>query len=93
MRYTYLIIAGATIDRAIILGQEWDLRLRTALSANNCVHLSWSTFRSSTHTARRIATRYTAGRTTTGLIHQPFLLVELLFTGSEQEIVSALTAL
>ncbi len=92
-RYTDLIIAGTTVDRAIILWQEWNLCLRTALSANNSVHLSWSTFGSSTRTARRIATRCTTGRTTTGLIHQSFLLVEFLLTSGEHEIVTALTTL
>ncbi len=92
-RYTYSVIAGATVDRAVILGQEWHLCLSTALSANNGVHLSWSAFGSSTRTARRIATCCTTGRTTTGLVHQPFLLVEFLLTGGEDEIITALTTL
>ena len=35
------VIAGAAIDGAVILGQEWDLRLDTALCANNRVHFAW----------------------------------------------------
>ena len=39
------IVAGAAIDRAIVLGEERHLRLDSALSANDCVHLTWGTFR------------------------------------------------
>jgi len=88
---TDLIVAGAAIDRAIILGQERYLRLRTALSTNNCVHFSWGALRT-VSTARRIAAGSTAGRAATRLIHQTFLLVELLFSCGEHEIISALTA-
>ncbi len=40
---TYLVVARATIDRTIIPGQEWNLCLSTALSANYGVHLAGST--------------------------------------------------
>src|SRR5690348_3315926 len=40
---TYLIIARATINGAIILGQEWNLSLTAALCANYRVHLAWCT--------------------------------------------------
>jgi hypothetical protein len=85
------IVAGATIDGAIILGQEWDLRLDTALGTNDRVHLAWGAF-ARTPTGRA-APRRAAGWTTTRLIHQTFLLVKLLFTRGEYEIVSALTAI
>ena len=87
------VVAGTAIDRAIILGQEWHLRLGTTLSANHRVHFAWSTLSTSTHTSRRVATSCTACWATTRLIHQSFLLVELLFTSSEYEVVSAFTAL
>ena len=56
-RYTNLIVAGAAIDGAIILGQEWHLRLRSALGANNCVHFTGAALGAATRAARRIATR------------------------------------
>jgi hypothetical protein len=87
---TYLIVARAAINGAIILGQEWNLCLSTTLSASDCVHLAWSTLAMVWASWRR-ATSCAARSTTTRLIHQTFLLVELLFTGSEYEIVSALT--
>ena len=90
MANTYLIVARATINGAIIPGQERDLRLSTALSANYGVHLAWSALAMACTTWGCAASR-AARRTTTRLIHQTFLLVELLFTGSEYEIVSALT--
>ena len=86
------VIAGAAIDGAVILGQEWDLRLDTALGTNDCVHLAWGAL-ARTPTHGRAAACCAAGWTTTRLIHQTFLLVKLLFTGSEYEIVSALTTI
>src|SRR5256885_5733176 len=87
------VVAGAAIDRAIILGQEWDLRLDTTLGTNNCVHFAWRALaRTPTHARRATACR-AARWTTTRLVHQPFLLVKLLFTGCEYEIVSALTTI
>ena len=89
-----LVVTRATIDGAIILGQERHLRLSSALGTNNCMHLS-------------LSRALTAGRTTTTcgctacgaaaraaarLIHQTFLLVELLFSCGEHEIISAFTA-
>src|SRR2546421_8945771 len=87
------VVAGTAIDRAIILGQEWYLRLGAALGANDRVHFAWSTFSTSTHTSRRVTAGCTAGWATTRLVHQAFLLLELLFTSSEYEVVSAFTAL
>jgi hypothetical protein len=84
------VVAGAAIDRAIILGQEWDLRLDATLGTNDCVHLAWGALaRTSTHS--RAASCRAAGWTTTRQIHQTFLLVKLLFARGEYEIVSALT--
>jgi len=85
------VVAGVAIDGTIILGQEWDLRLDTALGTNDCVHLAWGAL-ARTPTHGRAAACCAAGWTTTRLIHQTFLLVKLLFTGSEYEIFSALTA-
>ena len=90
---TNLIIAGTAIDRAIILRQEWYLRLRTAFGTNNCVHFSRGALRTVSNTARRIATGSTAGRAAAGLVHQPLLLVELLFTCGECEIISTFATL
>src|SRR5712692_11723487 len=88
-----LVVAGAAIDGAIILGQEWHLCLGTAFGADDRVHFAGRTLaRTPTHTGRATAC-HTARGTSTRLIHQAFLLVELLFTGSEYEIVSALTAI
>ena len=51
------VVAGTAIDRAIILGQEWHLRLHSTLSANNRVHFARAALRATTHPARRIAMR------------------------------------
>ena len=91
-RYTNLIVAGAAIDGAIILGQEWHLRLHSALGANNCVHFARAALGATTHPARRIATRSAARGTAARLIHQAFLLVKLLLTSGEYEIISAFAA-
>jgi hypothetical protein len=88
---TCLIIACAAIDGAIILGQEWNLRLYATLSANNRMHLSWSAF-GTTCVPTRIAACGTTGRAASGLVHQTFLLVELLFACGEYEIGAAFTA-
>ncbi len=56
-RYTNLIVAGAAIDGAIILRQEWHLRLHSALGANNRVHFARAALGATTRPARRIATR------------------------------------
>ena len=80
------VVAGTAIDGAIILGQEWYLRLGSTLGTNDRVHLAWATL--TTTRTRRITTRGSAVRTTTGLIHQTFLLVKLLFTSSKCEVIS-----
>ena len=90
MANTYLVVARATIDGTIILGQEWNLSLSATVSANYRVHLAWSTLTMACTACGRTTSR-AARSTTTRLMHQTFLLVELLFTGSEYEIVSALT--
>ena len=87
-----LIVAGVAIDRAIILGQEWYLGLAAALGADDRVHLARCTLGASTHTGRCITASCAAGRTATGQIYQPFLLVKLLFTGRKYKVISALTA-
>ena len=50
---THLVVARAAIDGAIILGQEWYLRLGSALSANHCVHFSVGALCTVCSTARR----------------------------------------
>jgi hypothetical protein len=55
------------------------------------MHLAWRTL-TATGTPRRLAASSTAGRATTRLIHQSFLLVELLLSGGKHKIISALTA-
>ena len=89
---TYLIVARATINGAIILGQERNLGLCTAISTNYRVHLAWSTL-TMTCASWGCTTSGTARSTTARLIHQTFLLVEFLFAGGEDEIISAFTAL
>ncbi|HZU03293.1 MAG TPA: hypothetical protein VFA10_26735 [Ktedonobacteraceae bacterium] len=37
---TDLIVARAAVDGAVILGQEWYLRLGSAFSTDHCVHFS-----------------------------------------------------
>jgi hypothetical protein len=44
--YAHFIVAGAAIDWAVILGQEWHLSLNAAFSTNNSVHFAWRTIRS-----------------------------------------------
>ncbi len=88
---TNFIVARATIDRSIILWQEWNLRLRTTLSTDDCVHFSWSTLTIASATGCLTAGS-TAGWAASRLIHQAFLLVELLFSCCEYEVISALTA-
>jgi hypothetical protein len=90
--YADFIVAGAAIHGSIILGQEWYLSLSTALGANNRVHFTWTTLGATTRATRRATSSCAAGRTTTGLIHQAFLLVKLLLTSGKYEIISAFTA-
>jgi hypothetical protein len=46
-----LVVAGAAIDGAIILGQEWHLCLGTALGADDRVHFAGRTLAgTSSHT-------------------------------------------
>ncbi len=68
----HLVITWAAIDRAIILGQEWNLGLGSALCADNGMHFARSTFRAVPCSTRRAAASRTAGRTATGLVHQTF---------------------
>ena len=89
---THLIVASAAIDGAIILRQEWNLRLYATLGTNNGMHLSWSAFGTASCVSACTATCGAAGRTTSGLVHQTFLLVELLFACGEYEIGAAFTA-
>jgi len=86
------VIAGAAIDGAVILGQEWDLRLDTALGTNDRVHFAWGALARTSTCGGHAAACRAARWTTTRLIHQAFLLVKLLFTCGKYEIVSALTA-
>jgi hypothetical protein len=86
-----LVITRATVDGAIILWQERNLGLRTTFCADNGMHLARSTLRTCIVPAFR-ATAGAAVRTTAWLIHQTFLLVKLLFAGSESKIVPTLTA-
>lgn len=81
------IVAGAAIDGAIVLWQERNLCLHAALSTDNGVHFAGSAFAAIAGPTRRTASR-AARRTAARLIHQAFLLVKLLFTGSEHEIVT-----
>lgn len=87
-----LVVAGAAIDGAVVLGQERHLSLGATLSANHCMHLARGTLGTGSGAASGGAACRAAGRAATRLIHQTFLLVELLFTCCEYEIVSALTA-
>ena len=89
---SYLVVAGAAIHGAIILGQEWNLCFGATFCTDHRVHFARGTFRTSSHTVGRIAASRTAGRTTTGLIHQSFLLVEFLLACSKFEIVTAVAA-
>lgn len=89
--YTYPIVAGTAVDRAVVLRQKRNLRLDSALGAYNSMHLARSAIGTSTCAAFRTATRATTW-TTARLINQALLLVKLLLTGSECEIVSTLPA-
>lgn len=89
--YADLIVARAAINGSIIFRQEWDLRLHAALGTDHCVHLARSTFGATARASFRTPTR-TATGATARLIHQTFLLVELLFAGSENEIISTVAA-
>ena len=90
-RHANLIVAGATIDRSIVFRQERNLRLDSTLGANHRMHFARSTISASTRSPLGATTRTTTG-TTAGLIHQPFLLVKLLFAGGKNEVISTLTA-
>jgi hypothetical protein len=90
--HAHLIVAGAAIHRAIILWQERDLCLCATLSTNYAVHLAWSALTSGhTSTATLGAACRTACWAASRLVHQALLLVELLLTGGEYEILTALT--
>src|SRR5436305_13704463 len=64
------VVAGTAIDGAIILGQEWYLRLGTALGANHRVYFAWSTLSMSTHIGRRVSGGSSACRASTRLVNQ-----------------------
>jgi len=87
-----LVVAGAAIHGTIILGQEWNLRFGSTLSADYRVHLARGAFRTSAHTVGRIAACRTAGGTATGLIHQSFLLVEFLLACGKFKFATAVAA-
>ena len=87
-RYTHLVVARTAIDRAVVLWQERHLRLHAALGADDRVHFTRCAFGAVAHSTGRTA-RCPARWATAGLVHQAFLLVKLLFTRSEYEIVSA----
>jgi hypothetical protein len=89
---TYSVIAGAAVDRTIILRQEWDLRLGATLCTDDCMHLAGGALRAISSSAGCRTACSTAGRAASRLIHQAFLLVELLFSSRKYEVVSALTA-
>src|SRR5215469_9558667 len=89
--HAHPVIASAAIDGAIILGYEWHLRLGSTLGANDCMHFAWATLRTTTRAARCTA-RCATCRTPAGLIHQAFLLVKLLLTRGEREIITAFPA-
>lgn len=91
MRYAISVIASAAIDGSIIFGQEWDLCLHSALCTNDRMHFAGGAFGSPAH-APFIATPGAATGATTRLIHQTFLLIELLFAGGKDKVVSAFTA-
>jgi hypothetical protein len=42
--FSFLVVAGAAIHRAIILGQEWHLCFGSTLGTDNCVHLAGCAF-------------------------------------------------
>ena len=89
--HSHPVIARAAIDGAVILGYEWHLRLGSTLGANDCMHFAWATLWTTTRAAR-CTTRWATCRTTTGLIQQAFLLVKLLFTRGEREVITAFPA-
>ena len=85
------VVARAAIDGPVVLRQERHLRLRTALGTDNRMHLTGRALRTSARSGFGAVTR-TAARTTAGLIHQSFLLVELLLTCGEGEVIPAIAA-
>ena len=87
-----LLVAGAAIHGPIMLGHKWQLCLSSALSTNSWMHLTRGALRTVGVSCGSAAIG-AAGRAAAGLIHQAFLLVELLFSCCEYEIVSAITAL
>ncbi len=87
-RYTHLVVAGTAIDGAVVLWQERHLRLHAALGADYSMHFARGALSAIAHSAGCTARR-AASRAATGLVHQAFLLVKLLFTRSEYEIASA----
>ena len=89
----HLVVAGAAIHGAIIPGQEWHLCFSAALGTDDRVHFTWGALsRTPAHAAGGVPARCAAGGATTGLIHQPFLLVKFLFAGCEDEVVSTIAA-
>src|SRR6266700_2407484 len=88
-----LVIAGTAIDRAVILRQEWYLRLSTALCTNHSVHFSRGALRTRACSASSSSAGSTAGRAATRLIYQPFCWLHLLLTCCEYEVISTFTAL
>ncbi len=88
----HFIEARATINGAVILWQEGNLCLDSTFCTDHRVHFAGSALRAIARSTGVIAASLTAGAATAGLIHQPFLLVELLFSCGKHKIISAVTA-
>ena len=89
--YANFIVAGAAVDRSIILWKKGNLCLNSAFSADNSMHFAWCALWATT-VATFSSAPCAAIWATTGLIHQTFLLVKLLFACCKNELISTITA-
>jgi hypothetical protein len=96
----YLIVAGATIDGTVVLWRERNLRFDPTFSANYAIHLARGTLTIAITVAMvgisptsGVAAISAALWAAAGLIEQALLLIEVLLTSGEDEIVAAFTAI
>jgi hypothetical protein len=89
--HAHFLEAIATIDRLVISRQKWHLILFATFSAGNGMHLTRSTI--SPAGRNRLLAALAAIRAAARLVEQSFLLVELLLTGGEDEVLPAFSTL
>jgi hypothetical protein len=91
MAQAYALEAVAAIDRLVVAWQEGHLIFFATLGAGDRVHLARTPI--PTAGGHRLFAALAAVRAAAWFVEQTFLLVELLLSGSEDEILTAFSAL